>query len=119
MKFTFSWLKEHLDTDAPAEDVADKLTWLGLEVENLSNPGKTLAPFIVARVESAEKHPNADRLKLCVVDTGKEKLQVVCGAPNARAGMKGVFARPGTTIPASGMVLKVSKIRDVESNGML
>jgi phenylalanyl-tRNA synthetase beta chain len=119
MKFTFSWLKEHLDTQASAEELAEKLTWLGLEVENLSNPGKTLAPFIVARVESAEKHPNADRLKLCKVNTGKETLQVVCGAPNARAGIKGVFALPGTTIPSSGVVLKVSKIRDVESNGML
>jgi phenylalanyl-tRNA synthetase beta chain len=119
MKFTLSWLKEHLDTEAPAEELADKLTWLGLEVENLSNPGKTLAPFIVAKVESAEKHPNADRLKLCVVDTGKEKLQVVCGAANARAGIKAVFALPGTTIPSSGVVLKVTKIRDVESNGML
>ncbi|MBI3419131.1 MAG: phenylalanine--tRNA ligase subunit beta [Proteobacteria bacterium] len=119
MKFTLSWLKEHLETTASAKEIAEKLTWLGLEVESLSSPVAALAPFIVAYVESTEKHPNADRLKLCIVDTGREKVQVVCGAPNARAGMKGVFAAPGTVIPASGTVLKISKIREVESRGML
>jgi phenylalanyl-tRNA synthetase beta chain len=119
MKFTHSWLKDHLDTTHSAPVLADKLTWLGLEVEALHDPAKALAPFIVAEIEKAEQHPNADRLKVCVVNTGKEKLQVVCGAPNARAGLKGVFAPPDSVIPTNGMKLKVSKIRDVVSNGMM
>ncbi len=120
MKFTLSWLKTHLDTKAGAQDLADKLTWLGLEVENLSNPAEKLAPFSIAYVKAADKHPNADRLKLLMVDTGKgDPVQVVCGAPNARAGMKGVFAAPGTHIPGTGVDLRISKIRDVESRGMM
>src|SRR5467141_910204 len=100
MKFTLSWLKEHLDTDEPLEKLADKLTMIGLEVENIEDKAKALAPFSIARVISAEQHPNADRLRVCMVDTGDgAPVQVVCGAPNARAGMKGVFAPPGTHIP--------------------
>ena len=83
MKFTFSWLKDHLDTDASAEKIADVLTDIGLEVESVHDKAKDLAPFTVAYVVSAEKHPNADKLRVCIVDTGTEKLQVVCGAPNA------------------------------------
>jgi phenylalanyl-tRNA synthetase beta chain len=119
MKFTFSWLKDHLDTDAPVEKIADTLTHVGLEVESVHDKAKDLAPFTVAYVVSAEKHPNADKLRVCIVDTGKEKLQVVCGAPNARAGMKGVFAHAGVTVPGTGLELKKSSIRGVESNGML
>ncbi len=119
MKFTLSWLKDHLETDAGAEELAGKMTAIGLEVESLSDPAAALAPFIVARIESAEKHPHADRLKLCKVDTGSAMVAVVCGAPNARTGLKGVFAAPGTVIPASGAALKISGIRGVESRGML
>jgi len=120
MKFTLSWLKEHLDTDEPVEKIADKLTMIGLEVESLADRGKLLAPFTVARVISAEQHPNADRLRVCMVDTGTgDPVQVVCGAPNARAGMKGVFAATGAFIPGKNMTLGVGKIRGVESRGML
>jgi phenylalanyl-tRNA synthetase beta chain len=119
MKFTLSWLKDHLDTDASVDKIADTLTHIGLEVEGVEDKAKDLAAFTVAHVVSAEKHPNADKLRVCIVDTGTEKLQVVCGAPNARAGMKGVFARSGTVIPATGLELKKSAIRGVESNGML
>jgi len=119
MKFTLSWLADHIDTDAPVEKIADTLTNIGLEVEGIEDKAKQLAPFTVAYVVSAEKHPNADKLRVCIVDTGKEKLQVVCGAPNARAGMKGVFAHAGVTIPGTGVELKKSAIRGVESNGML
>ncbi|MGH6889969.1 MAG: phenylalanine--tRNA ligase subunit beta [Rhizomicrobium sp.] len=119
MKFTLSWLKEHLETEADAPGIAATLTRIGLEVESIEDKGAALKDFIVARVVSAEKHPNADKLKLCMVDTGSDVVQVVCGAPNAHAGMKGVFARPGTVIPASGDVLRTSSIRGVESRGML
>lgn len=119
MKFTLSWLKDHLDTTEPVERLADRLTHIGLEVESVEDKAKALAPFTVAYVVSAEKHPNADKLRVCIVDTGKEKLQVVCGAPNARAGMKGVFAHAGVTVPGTGLELKKSSIRGVESNGML
>jgi len=119
MKFTLSWLKEHLDTEADANEIADTLTRIGLEVENVEDRGAALKDFVVAQVVSAEKHPNADKLKLCMVDTGSETVQVVCGAPNAHAGMKAVFAKPGTVIPVSGEALKVSAIRGVESRGML
>src|SRR6266581_1348833 len=96
MKLTLSWLKEHLDTDAPVAALADKLTMIGLEVESVDDKAKLLAPFTIARVVSAEQHPNADRLRVCMVDTGAgEPVQVVCGAPNARTGMKGVFVPPG------------------------
>ncbi|MEZ5785071.1 MAG: phenylalanine--tRNA ligase subunit beta [Xanthobacteraceae bacterium] len=120
MKFTLSWLKEHLDTDEPLEKLVDKLTMIGLEVENLEDKAKALAPFTIARVISAEQHPNADRLRVCMVDTGSgEPVQVVCGAPNARTGMKSVFSAPGTFIPGKAMTLAVGAIRGVESRGML
>ena len=119
MKFTLSWLKEHLETDAGLDAVVDKLTDVGLEVEEVIDRAADLAPFTVAHVVSAEQHPNADKLRVCIVDTGTERVQVVCGAPNARTGMKGVFAPSGTTIPGTGLHLKPTKIRGVDSNGML
>ncbi len=119
MKFTLSWLKEHLDTDADAATIGQRLTAIGLEVESIADPGAALKDFIVGEVVTAEKHPNADKLRLCSVSDGKDSLQIVCGAPNARAGIKVVLARPGTTIPASGDVLKLGTIRGVESRGMM
>jgi phenylalanyl-tRNA synthetase beta chain len=121
MKFTLSWLKEHLDTDEPVEKLADKLTMIGLEVESLDDKAKALAPFTIARVISAEQHPNADRLRVCMVDTGDgaAPVQVVCGAPNARAGLVSVFSAPGTYIPGKNITLGVGTIRGVESRGML
>ncbi|WP_316189171.1 MULTISPECIES: phenylalanine--tRNA ligase subunit beta [unclassified Bradyrhizobium] len=121
MKFTLSWLKDHLDTDEPVEKLADKLTMIGLEVEHLEDKAKLLAPFTIARVISAEQHPNADRLRVCMVDTGNgaAPVQVVCGAPNARAGLVSVFSPPGTYIPAKKITLSVGTIRGVESRGML
>jgi len=120
MKFTLSWLKEHLATDASLDAIVDKLTMIGLEVENVHDRAKEYAPFRIARVVTAEKHPNADRLRVCVVDPGDgSKIQVVCGAPNARAGMLGVFAPAGTYIPGTGINLEKGVIRGVESNGML
>src|SRR6266496_6490759 len=120
MKLTVAWLKEHLDTEAPLAAIVDRLTMIGLEVESVAERGKMLAPFTIARVISAERHPNADRLRVCMVDTGTgAPVQVVCGAPNARAGMKGVFAPPGTHIPGTGLDLEVGTIRGVESRGML
>ena len=120
MKFTFAWLKEHLETDRPLGDIADKLTMIGLEVEHIDDKGKELAPFLIARVVEAKQHPNADRLRVCMVDTGDGKpIQVVCGAPNARTGMTGVFVPPGAYIPGKDMTLSVGTIRGVESRGML
>ncbi len=119
MKTTLAWLKTHLETGASLDEIVAALVMSGLDVDAVENRAKDLAPFIVARVVSAEPHPNADKLRVCLVDTGKERVQVVCGAPNARAGMLGVFAPPGATIPESGMVLKQSTIRGVPSNGML
>ncbi len=119
MKFTLSWLKEHLETNASLEEITDKLTAIGLELEGVENPGETFAPFTVAHVIEAKQHPDADRLKVLSVDTGKEKVQVVCGAPNARTGMKGIFAPEGSYIPGTDMVLKKGKIRGQESNGMM
>jgi phenylalanyl-tRNA synthetase beta chain len=119
MKFTYTWLKEHLDTKAGVEKIADTLTRIGLEVEKVFDPKTSLAPFRVAEVVKCEKHPNADKLSICEVDTGSERLQVVCGAPNARAGMKGVFAPVGSYVPGIDLTLTKAKIRGVESNGML
>jgi phenylalanyl-tRNA synthetase beta chain len=119
MKFTLRWLKEHLDTKAKVDEIAVTLTRIGLEVEELFDPATALKPFRVAEVVKCEKHPNADKLRVCEVDTGKEKLQVVCGAPNARAGMKGVFAPVGAYVPGIDLTLTKAKIRGVESNGML
>jgi phenylalanyl-tRNA synthetase beta chain len=121
MKFTLSWLKEHLDTDEPLEKLADKLTMIGLEVELIEDKAKALSPFTIARVISAEQHPNADRLRVCMVDTGNgaAPVQVVCGAPNARAGLVSVFSPPGTFIPGKNITLGIGTIRGVESRGML
>lgn len=119
MKFTLNWLKEHLDTDAGLDTIVETLTRVGLEVEGVENPGAKLAAFRVARVLSAERHPQADKLQVLSVDAGDGPLQVVCGAPNARAGLVGVFGMPGAVVPANGMVLKVAAIRGVESNGMM
>jgi phenylalanyl-tRNA synthetase beta chain len=119
MKFSLSWLKDHLDTDASAEAIAERLTNIGLEVEEVSNPAAALAPFKVARVLSAEKHPQADKLQVLSVDAGEGPVQVVCGAANARAGMLGVFGPPGAYVPGSAMTLKVAAIRGVESEGMM
>jgi phenylalanyl-tRNA synthetase beta chain len=120
VKFTLPWLKEHLDTDASLPEIVDKLTMIGLEVENVEDKASLLKPFVIASVISAEKHPNADRLRVCMVDTGDGRpIQVVCGAPNARAGMKGVFSAPGTFIPGKNITLSVGTIRGVESRGML
>ena len=119
MKFTLSWLKAHLDTDADVSLVASRLTSIGLEVEAISNPADALLPFKVARVLSAAKHPQADKLQVLSVDAGDGPVQVVCGAPNARAGMLGVFGPAGAYVPGSAMILKVTAIRGVESNGML
>ena len=120
MKFTLDWLKEHLDTDHSLGELADKLTMIGLEVERIEDKTKLLAPFVIARVTEAKQHPNADRLRVCMVDTGSgAPIQVVCGAPNARAGMKGVFVPPGAFIPGKDVTLQVGTIRGVESRGML
>ena len=120
MKFTLSWLKEHLDTEATLAEVRDTLTMLGLEVEGITNPAESLKGFVVGYVVEAIQHPNADRLRVCKVDTGTGTIvQVVCGAPNARTGMKGIFAPPGSYIPGTDLHLKVGKIRGEESNGML
>ena len=120
MKLTLAWLKEHLATSEPLAAIVDKLTMIGLEVERVEDKASTLAPFTIARVVSAEQHPNADRLRVCMVDTGSgDPVQVVCGAPNARAGMIGVFSPPGSFIPGKNLTLGVGKIRGVESRGML
>lgn len=119
MKLTLPWLKDHLETDASAEAIAAALTALGLEVEGLEDPARPLAGFVVGHVREARPHPQADRLRLCTVDTGEGIVQVVCGAPNARTGMKGVFAREGLVIPHSGEVLRRAEIRGVVSQGML
>src|SRR3954454_284283 len=120
MKFSLEWLKQHLDTGASADKVADKLTAIGLEVEDVSNPAEALAPFRVAKVLTAGKHPQADKLQVLTVDAGTgEEIQVVCGAPNARAGMVGVFGPPGAYIPGTDFTLKVAAIRGVESRGMM
>jgi phenylalanyl-tRNA synthetase beta chain len=120
VKFTLSWLREHLDTDNSLAELADKLTMIGLEVENLEDKATALAPYVIARVVEAKQHPNADRLRVCMVDTGSgDPIQVVCGAPNARTGMTGVFVPPGAFIPGKNMTLQVGTIRGVESRGML
>jgi phenylalanyl-tRNA synthetase beta chain len=120
MKFSLSWLKQYLATDASVERIADTLNAIGLEVEGIEDPSAKLAGFRIARVLTAARHPDADKLQVLTVDTGEgEPLQVVCGAPNARAGLVGVLGLPGATVPANGMVLKKSAIRGVESNGMM
>lgn len=120
MKFTLSWLKDHLDTNASVGEIADALTRCGLEVEGIENPADRLGAFTIAHVLTAERHPQADKLQVLSVDTGDgTPAQVVCGAPNARAGMKGVFGAPGTYVPGSDITLKVAAIRGVESRGMM
>jgi phenylalanyl-tRNA synthetase beta chain len=121
MKFTLSWLKEHLETDASLQVVSDTLTKIGLEVEGVEDPASKLKGFIIAHVLDAKQHPNADRLRVCMVDIGNGEplLQVVCGAPNARTGMKSVFSPPGTYIPGKDITIGKGVIRGVESAGML
>jgi len=119
VKFTLKWLKDHLETEATLDEIVARLPMIGLEVEAIENRAAALAPFTVAYVKEARQHPNADRLRVCIVDTGREEVQVVCGAPNARTGMKGVFAPAGSYIPGTDFVLKPGKIRGEASNGML
>ena len=120
MKFSLTWLKDYLDTTASVAEICDALNAIGLEVEGVEDPAEKLAGFRIAHVLTAARHPDADKLQVLTVDTGDgQPLQVVCGAPNARAGMKGVLGLPGATVPANGMVLKKSAIRGVESNGMM
>ena len=119
MKFTLSWLKDHLDTSASLAEIVDMLTRVGLEVELVEDPARKFDGFVVASVIEAKQHPNADRLKVCIVDAGQGPVQVVCGAPNARTGMKGVFSAVGTYIPGKKLTLAKGVIRGVESNGML
>lgn len=119
MKFTLSWLKDHLKTDATLDEIVERLTAIGLEVEAVDDKAG-LKPFVIAKVLTAVQHPDADRLRVLTVDTGSgEPVQVVCGAPNARAGLVGAFAAPGTHIPGTGITLSVGKIRGVESRGMM
>jgi phenylalanyl-tRNA synthetase beta chain len=119
MKFTLSWLKEHLDTDATLDEIVGRLTAIGLEVESVDDKA-ALKPFVIAKVLTAEKHPDADKLRVLSVDTGSgAPIQVVCGAPNARAGLVGAFAAPGTYVPGIDVTLSVGKIRGVESHGMM
>src|SRR4029077_1348627 len=111
MKLTFGWLKEHLKTDRSLDEIAGKLTMIGLEVERIEDKAKLFAPFVIAGVIEAKPHQNADGRRVCMVDAGDEKpIQVVCGAPNARAGMKGVFAPPGAFIPAKDITLRVGQL---------
>ena len=119
MKTTIDWLKTHLDTGAPPGAIVDRLVMLGHDVEEVESRAEALGPFTIASVVSADRHPNADRLKVCVVNTGKAEVQVVCGAPNAHTGMKGVFAPAGTVIPRTGALLRETVIRGVTSRGML
>lgn len=120
MKFSATWLKDHLDTEASVEEISAKLNAIGLEVEGIENPADKLAGFKVAKVLTAAPHPNADKLQVLTVDAGtSEPLQVVCGAPNARAGMVGVLGLAGAIVPGGGFELKKSAIRGVESNGMM
>lgn len=119
MKFTISWLKEHLATDAALDDIVERMTMTGLEVEGVEDAGAKLAPFTVARIISAAKHPNADKLQVCQVETKLGTLEIVCGAPNARAGLVTAFAPIGTYVPGSGITLEPKPVRGVVSNGML
>ncbi|MEL6682729.1 MAG: phenylalanine--tRNA ligase subunit beta, partial [Pseudomonadota bacterium] len=119
MKFTLSWLKHHLDTDASVEAITDTLTDLGLEVEGVENPMARLADFTIGKVQTAEKHPDADKLKVCQVETAGGPTQIICGAPNARAGITVVIASPGTYVPGIDTTIGVGKIRGIESFGMM
>ncbi|MEG3124484.1 phenylalanine--tRNA ligase subunit beta [Sphingomonas sp. GB1N7] len=119
MKFTLDWLRQHLDIDASLAAIVETLTRIGLEVEGVENPGEKLAAFKVAKILTAERHPQADKLQVLSVDAGDGPLQVVCGAPNARAGLVGVFGAPGAYVPGGDITLKVAEIRGVVSNGMM
>src|SRR6056297_2134014 len=119
MKFTLSWLKEHLDTTASVDEIAEALTDLGLEVEEVVDPAARLKAFTLAKVTSAEQHPDADRLRVCMVETDEGAKQIVCGAPNARAGITVVLAKPGDYVPGIDVTLSVGNIRGVESHGMM
>ena len=119
MKFTLSWLKEHLETTATLEQISETLTRIGLEVEEVYNPAAQLDDFVSARIESVENHPDADKLHVLCVNDGSQKYQVVCGAPNVREGLVGIFAREGTLIPLFNERLTKAKIRGVESCGMM
>ena len=119
MKFTLSWLKTYLDTDVDLFTISETLTAIGLEVEEVIDPTEGLKPFVIAKIEKTEQHPNADKLRVCTVNNGNEIIQVVCGAPNAKAGLIGAFAPSGCTIPTNGLKLKPSNIRGVDSNGMM
>ncbi len=119
MKFTMSWLKDHLDTKATVAEIAEALTDLGLEVEGIENPAEKLAPFTLARVLHAEKHPDADKLRVCTVLTDEGEKQIVCGAPNAREGITVVLCKPGDYVPGIDTTLGIGKIRGVESHGMM
>ena len=119
MKFTLSWLKDHLETSATVEEIAEALTDLGLEVEGIENPGERLAGFTIGKVVGAEKHPDADKLKVCRVATDEGETQIICGAPNAREGITVVVAKPGTYVPGIDTTIQVGKIRGVESHGMM
>ena len=119
MKFTISWLKEHLETNADLSIICESLTNIGLEVEKIENKSQDLKSFTTAYVLSVEKHPNADRLKICKVKTLKGIYQVVCGAPNVKKGMYGIFAPEGSVVPNTSVILKKTLIRQVESAGML
>ncbi|MDE0946573.1 MAG: phenylalanine--tRNA ligase subunit beta, partial [Sphingobium sp.] len=120
MKFTLSWLKTHLATDADLATILKKLNAIGLEVDGVENPAEKLVAFKIARVLTADPHPQADKLQVLTVDQGDgTPLQVVCGAPNARAGLLGVFGTEGAVVPSNGMVLKKTAIRGVDSNGMM
>ena len=119
MKFTLSWLKEHLDTDADIAAVADAMTMAGLEVEEVHDPIAALAPFTVAKIVSADRHPNADRLQVCQVETVDGMKEIVCGAPNARAGLTTIYAPIGAFVPGLGVTLVEKPVRGVVSNGML
>jgi phenylalanyl-tRNA synthetase beta chain len=119
MKFTLSWLKDHLETDATLDRLAEAMTMAGLEVEHVVDPAKTLAAFSVARIAEAGPHPNADRLRVCQVETRDGLKEIVCGAPNARAGLTTIYAPLGAYVPGSGITLEARPVRGVVSNGML
>ena len=119
MKFTLSWLKDHLETEASVDEIAEALTDLGLEVEEIINPGARLEDFTIGKVTHAEQHPDADRLRVCQVLTDEGTKQIVCGAPNARTGITVVVAKPGMYIPGIDITIQVGKIRGIESHGMM
>ncbi|MCY4541440.1 MAG: phenylalanine--tRNA ligase subunit beta, partial [Rhodobacteraceae bacterium] len=126
MKFTFGWLRDHLDTNASLQQIGDALTDLGLEVESINDPDEEFGVFATCRVANAWRHPNADKLRVCDLELfspnaeeATERVQVVCGAPNARTGMIGVFAPVGARVPGTGLLLKQTAIRGVKSSGML